>query len=442
MSNKADVILVDSGRDLLRREIAGGFEGLGLRVRRVHPAALADSSGPEYLPELLASGPGLLFSVNLQGLAAPGLARMAGESGVPVLAWFVDNPWFILSAQSDPAWKKFILAVTDHSFIAPLQLAGAAEVLHLPLAFDPEYMNENAPEAPGSANADLARAHARPLNDLVFVGRTAFPGLDSFFAGQELDEGLLRKAEAGALNGLRPDFQWWVEQTGLPARQQGFWPGKKARRPGLGAAESNRFWRESCLRAIPTGQLTVFGDEGWRKILGGGAARTAQTGGASTNHRDATHLGANERDANDRSVNDRAESGRAASAPDLRPPLDYYTRLAPIYRAAPFSLNLNSLILPAGLSQRIFDVWPAGGFCLTDFSPGLALFPAELTAPITFSRPEELVERLEFFKARPAFKRELREAWKELIKREHSYKSRLFALLEKLAGPGDSQVTH
>jgi spore maturation protein CgeB len=101
--------------------------------------------------------------------------------------------------------------------------------------------------------------------------------------------------------------------------------------------------------------------------------------------------------------------------------VDYYSGLAEIYREASFSLNLTSLLLPHGLTQRHFDVWACGGFLLTDDTPGLKIFPQELARAVTFETPEQAAELLRSLAAAPLRKEELRRAWQEHILEEHSY---------------------
>lgn len=382
-TKKRLVILPDSGQELLRDEIALALGQLGFTALRAHPEQLTDERHEHYLPRLIEQKPDLFLSVNAQGLL-PGApwSRMLLEAGVPVLIWFVDNPWNLLSAMRDPSWKECALAVTDKSFAAPLKAAGAATVLHMPLAASPEHMlrHGKTPESMGG---------------IVFAGRSAFPNLESFFAGQEADAALLAESARrlpggfgpeGGSYGPRPDFDWWVTELGLKERQVGFWPGKKARKPGKGAVECNKSWRALCLAAAQGGPggLTVFGDGGWRGIR------------------------------------------------DLRAPVDYYSALPAIYGGAEFSLNLNSLMLPAGLSQRIFDVWPAQGFCLTDWCAGLEIFPPELVGPITFNAPEELPALAANLRAAPDKKEKLRRNWQQHILNEHSYEKRLSAAFGQL----------
>jgi hypothetical protein len=387
------VILPDNGKDLLRTELALAFEELGFSVLRARPEALHDQHGAGYLPRLLDEGPALLFSVNMQGVLPGGagskmLAKAVARHDLEVVLWFVDNPWHVLSGMRDPDWKIFTLAVTDRSFVEPLRRAGARRVEHLPLAVDPRLARQSGVEPP-SAGARSAGLPGGALREVVFAGRTAFPGKETFFAGLELPPALLEEAGLMGLQGRRADFDWWLKRLHL--EQTALWPGKKSRLPGFGAAHSNKIWREQRLLAVleqTACGLTLFGDSAWR-----------------------------------------ADLRKAGSRLDLRPPFDYYAYAHRLYRQAAFSLNLNSLLLGAGLTQRIFDIWSVQGFCLTDDSPGLEIFPAELTRPVTFSTPEELAERIAYFQARPGQKQELSLAWRGHILREHTYTNRLASLL-------------
>ena len=162
-------------------------------------------------------------------------------------------------------------------------------------------------------------------------------------------------------------------------------PGPVQRQASLAAEEASREWRTETLRAAQVaGRLTVFGDDPWRALLPG---------------------------------------------VDLRPMVDYYGPLASIYARAAFSLNATSLLLPRGLTQRHFDVWAAGGFLLTDATPGLDIFPRELTREISFSRPADLAPLLRRLEADEPRRETLRQAWRSLVMTEHAYEKRLETLL-------------
>ncbi len=349
---------------LLLRELETAFAAQGLRARRVPD----DARG---LPALLRQDcPALYFSVNFRGLDAHGETfHLLRRAGAEVAVWCVDNPFHLLSALKTPYWTQARLLVTDRWFEAPLRGLGAAHVRHLPLGLDPAFA---APGPPPPQARDLA-------GRFLFVGRSAFPDRDAFFAGARLPEGALGQAAALLAAGERPHFGWWLERLGI-ARP---WPGNAVRAAGLGADQCGLAWRGQCLAAAP--ELVVVGDAGWRGLLPGA---------------------------------------------DLRPPVDYYGGLAGLYREAACCLNLSNLLLPSGLTQRHFDVWAAGGFLLTDASPGLDIFPSELARATAFSRAAEIAPLFARFCEDSAEKRALARAWRDELLARHTYALRAAAILE------------
>lgn len=411
------VLLPGTEGSLLLPELEAALAAEGLPPRRVDPDTLhAD------LPRLLADErPALLLSVNLQGLDAWGERfHLLRACGVDVAVWCVDNPFHLLSALRGPWWRGALLCVTDASFIPLLRAHGAQRVLHLPLATGPEFFGPEPLMDNGEAGLPLpSPAVMSDLNPVVFVGRSAFPGKGGFFAGQRIAPALLDEALALLdVSGprpdfhcqpdvhyrpdfhCRPDFHWWTARLGITD----LWPGNAVRAAGLGAEECALARRLRCLNAAAPHGLTVFGDDGWQPLLPQGT--------------------------------------------DIRPPVDYYTTLPAVYRAARWSLNVTSLLLPAGLTQRHFDVWAAGGFCITDDTPGLNIFPEELRREIAFSPArsggngatpstatsdapdlDALLHRLE---RDPALRRDLMAAWQAHILSRHTYRHRVRALCEAL----------
>ncbi len=370
-----DSVIVPASRDdLLAPEVCAGFAEAGLDVRPVSPGQLGES-----LPFLLRDHrPRLLFSINGKGLDPHGeVFHLLAAAGVPVVIWCVDNPFNLLSAMRSPYWREALLCVTDASFAGPLREHGARRVLHLPLAAWPEMFDDPAP-------CDECGLEGR----LAFVGRSAFPGKDKFFAGCQVPDEAAEAAADMLRRGERPDFHWWQRELGVET----LWPGKDMRRAGCGAARSTLAWRAACLRACADLPLTVYGDQGWR-----------------------AHLQA-----------------PGDPEPDLREPVDYYGPLAGIYARAGAVLNVTGLLMSAALTQRHFDVWAAGGFLLTDDTPGLDLFPRELVEPVRFSRPEDIAPLARRWLDDEPGRAQLAAAWREHILAEHTYAHRARAVLDAL----------
>lgn len=375
--------LPGSGRELLRLELREALESLGFHVR------LTGGSGPEDLRALLAGGecPELVLSVNFSGLDPLGEAfHLLRAAGARVGVWCVDNPLHLVSGLKSRFWTACPLFVTDDWFLAPLRQLGAGNVRHLPLAARASDLG-SPPRPAAAAWADLA-------GRLVFAGRSAFPGKADFFAGCALPPPAQNDAwaEARAMlqEGQRPDFGWWLDRLGIDA----LWPGTQARRAGFCAEETGRAWRALCLSRAQAdlGCLTVFGDEAWRELL----PRTA----------------------------------------DLRGPVDYYATLPDIAASALCCLNLTSPLLPRGLTQRHFDTWAWGGLLLTDATPGLDLFPAELTREIAFRAPVELAGRFRALTSSPDLAVGLKAAWRAELARAHTYAHRMTIVLEGLGLAG------
>lgn len=386
------VILPGSEKHLLRKELAAAFSAVGCNALISDQTLLHDPAYAGRLTELLDGSPSLLFSINGSGL--PSLNRtldICGPANCQIAIWFVDNPWNILSAVREPVWRSLPLFVTDKSFIEPLKANGAQNVSHLPLAasfthFGPDAEREKAFPPPDA------------LAPFVFVGRSSFPDKDSFFANIALPAEVCRTSEEMLRSGRRPDLNWWEEKLG--SRAERFWPGREARRPACGAEELNRLWRAQCLAAAAAAGrdfnaqnglsgpgLDMFGDERWKDSIPPGVR--------------------------------------------LRPPVDYYTRLPGIYRKARYNLCLTSLQLPQGLNQRHFDVWAAGGICLSDATPGLGLFPEELARPIRFGSPDEIASVMENIEKK-GLRNSLSRDWQNCLKEKHRYEHRVVQVLESL----------
>jgi len=374
-SAKKIIWLPLSEEDLLGKELTIAFKAKGYAVRHLDKEMLERSSGTE-LPALLKQEkPELFFSVNFKGLEPFGLGfNILREAGVKVAIWLVDNPFNILTSVKSGYWKEAHLFVTDHSFIGPLIQTGAKWVTHLPLAACPELFADggNLPE------------HGHDLEDkLVFVGRSEFPKKNKFFAGLTPNHLLLEEAISMLEEGNRPHFHWWQDHI-----LASLWPGNAVRHVGIGAEVAGYAWRTRCLSGTGD-KAIIFGDDQWGQI--------------------------------------------DTITAEVRPLLDYYAHLPAVYRSASVNLNVTGMQLPAGLTQRHFDVWCAGGFLITDANPGMKIFPEKLAEAVIFKTPEDIAPLFARFQSDSTLKEELRKAWQELILKEHTYHNRATTIFKTMA---------
>jgi spore maturation protein CgeB len=101
-----------------------------------------------------------------------------------------------------------------------------------------------------------------------------------------------------------------------------------------------------------------------------------------------------------------------------------------MYASARCVVGATSPLLPRGLTQRHFDVWAAGGCLLSDDTPGLDLFPEELTRPVVYRAPSDIPDALKSLERdRAGFIH----AWRELVSREHTYAHRIQSILTRIS---------
>lgn len=358
----AKIFIFGNEHSLLVPELYWEIEQLGLTPVLINPAW-----GPDKLCEILRHGkPELVISVNLQGMDQLGEHfAIFNRLGIPVALWMVDNPFHLLTSLKSRYWTRAVIFVTDNWFIQPLKAFGASEVHHLPLAAAPAFFRST-----GKVKPDLQ-------DKTVFVGRSSFPGNRSFFAACSSHPGLESEALELLNQGGRPDFAWWNQKLNLP-----LWPGNRVREIGFGAERTSLAWKKMCLETLGDKYpLIVYGDKEWKNILG--------------------------------------------PKTDIQPEIDYYGPLASIYSSSGYILNLTSMHLPHGLTQRHFDVWAARGFLVTDRTRGLEIFPEKLAREISFATPQEMLSLIDRLHRDASMKNQIRSEFYQLIKTRHTYRHRL-----------------
>ncbi len=331
--------------------------------------------------------PQLCISINGRGLLEDGgyglTFALLQHLRIPTALWFVDNPWHVLSGVKGPWWKKAHLFVTDASFIAALQREGAKSVHHAPLA-----TAQHMWAAANSVNAKKVRTHAQRAEQAqcIFVGHAAFAHKEKFFAAAKVPEECIAQAMrllAQKELVTKPHFHWWAKRLALTS----FWPTHTVRNAGFGAEQCAMQHRVLWLQGLLSLDVAVFGDaHTWQALL--------------------------------------------PQAPKhiFYPEVDYYTELADIYAHARSVLNVTSLLLPEGLTQRHFDVWAAGGFLFSDASKALDIFPKNITKPISIKGPQYIANAVQNLSN--SMRQELIFAWQETLRQSHTYEHRIQLMLD------------
>lgn len=367
-ANKPKYIFLSGGKnDLLHRELCQAVRDIGCI-----PLEIGGKTLQEILELLDTKPPRLYLAINAQCMDENGIIyEQLKQKNIPLALWFVDNVWNILSGFSQAWWKECNLFLTDFSFAEELQNEGAKNIFYLPLASHNLETNYQAiPEIP-----------------LFFVGNSSFANKNAYFSGCKIDRDFEQNVYRTIKKNLFeqkeiPDFHSLYEEL-LP--KQPLWQNKQSRTPAYAAAKADLYLRKLWLEGLSP-LIQIMGDNAWQDIL-------------STTH-------------------------------TFYNPVDYYSILPSYYKNSLFTLNLTSLLMPANLSQRHFDVWKHQGFLLSSPSKGMEIFPQDMQSIIMVYNPKDCLNRLELLLTKPALKAEIHKTMQAEIAQKHCYTHRLHYILE------------
>jgi spore maturation protein CgeB len=336
----------------------------------------------QLLEEVRDFAPDLVFTVNHLGFDREGLlVDTLHRLRVPSVSWYVDSPAIILSLYDGPQSDLAFIFVWDPTYIPEVRSLGFERVFPLPLATDPEVFSPerargNGRRSPvafvgnsllGSVQQKLARLPDSEDFQELFnrLGRAFKPfqtrGLDSLLAAEGLtDDPLLQGLDRQGLNDLQAALLW----------------------------RATLEYRLTCVRELEPFGPVIYGDPGWRELLGQGFV--------------------------------------------LRPEVNYYDELPQVYGASAINFNATSLQMKAAVNQRIFDAPAAGGFVLTDFREQLAELFEVGEEVACFGEPGEIPDLVRFYLRQPQLREKMTTKARRRVLAEHTYRHRVTVMLETM----------
>jgi spore maturation protein CgeB len=165
-------------------------------------------------------------------------------------------------------------------------------------------------------------------------------------------------------------------------------------RQGLSDLEAALLWnatleyRLSCVRELLPFKPVIYGDAGWRELLGNSVV--------------------------------------------LRPEVNYYDELPQIYGGTAINFNATSLQMKAAVNQRVFDAPAAGGFVLTDFREQLAELFEVGEEVACFGEPGEICDLVRFYLQHPKVRETMTIKARSRVLAEHTYRHRVAAMLDTM----------
>ncbi len=364
-------------------EVCRAFRQLG---HQVHLSIFNKrrGQGEEILRQLLLEvndfSPDLVFTINHLGFDREGvLLDTLHRLRIPSVSWYVDSPAIILSLYDGRQSDLAFIFVWDPTYIPEVRALGFERVFPLPLATDPEIFSP-----------ERAKYEGNGRQRVTFVGNSMVPPLEKKFSrlpdSPEFQEFFARLYGTFAGQPFRR-FDALLQAAGLQEHPEL----KGLDRQGLTDLEAALLWkgtleyRLACVRKLMPFGPEVYGDPGWRKLLGKGFI--------------------------------------------LWPEVNYYDELPGIYAGSAINFNATSLQMKAAVNQRIFDAPAAGGFVLTDFREQLAELFKVGEEVVVFREPEEIPDLVRFYLKNPKLRAKITARARRRVLSEHTYRHRVAAML-------------
>jgi spore maturation protein CgeB len=365
-------------------EVMRAFRQLGHEVHLVLFDKRRDQ-GEEVLRQLLVEvrdfGPDLVFTINHLGFDREGLLLdTLHRLRVPSVSWYVDSPGIILSLYDGPQSDLAFIFVWDPTYIPEVRSLGFERVFPLPLATDPEIFS---PE----------RARGKRPQRVSFVGNSLVGSvqkkLERLPDGQDFQDLFSKLSQAFTPQPFR-NLESLLVSEGLAGEPLI----RGLDRQGSSDLEAALLWRATleyrltCVKELLPFGPVIYGDSGWRELLGNGVA--------------------------------------------LRPEVNYYDELPQVYGATAINFNATSLQMKAAVNQRVFDAPAAGGFVLTDFREQLAELFEVGDEVACFGEPGEIGDFVRYYLQHPEVRKTMTGKARSRVLAEHSYRHRVAAMLDTM----------
>ena len=376
--------LVLYGKFFLQEELCTALEKNNFKAVRFEydkaDTSLKYESELQYL--IQKEKPEFVLSVNMLGFDGSGvLGEICWNSGIPLAAWFVDDPNPVLLHQEQFLKKNMTAFCWERTYLPKLSELNFDKAYYLPLATDPGMFSYS--------------TNRRMVAGAGFVGSSMGKKFLGDIAGKflwtESLEPLVLTCASMLLADPFRDVDGILEE--VCGRDMMKVPYSDRR---------NRTWlrsyiihtasmmrRKQVIAPLVSSGIQTFGDpEGWRDLCG-------------------DNLKTN-------------------------PDIDYRTELSQTYRNIEINVNITSCQMPSAVNQRVFDIPSCGGFVISDMQDDLKeIFESDEVA--VYSSVEELREKVEYFRINEKEREEISGRARARILKEHTYAKRLETIMKMLS---------
>ena len=341
-------------------------------------------SGIEYESHLHKSiqkeKPDFIFSINMKGFDGNGvLAETSLRFDIPVVVWFVDDPYPILLQQGKFINKNMIALCWEKAYLPHLKKCGFSKVAYLPLATDPSVFTRKTTASPkvslGFVGTSMCGVFLAEIKSKFLWADSLIPIVDKaseilLVNPNEKISKIIRKV-INELSITLPfsderNFTWLCSYV-------------------IHTASMKK--RKKIVSSLLPSEIELFGNpKGWKELFGDTII---------------TH-----------------------------PDIDYNTQLCDTFRNIEINLNISSCQMPSAVNQRVFDIPMSGSFVISDNQKDLEeLFEVGKEA-VTYKTIDELNDLIEYYKKDATLRQTVFNAAKKRIMNEHTYYHRMKSIIQ------------
>ena len=364
--NESLRILIPGKKYHLQRESQRALEALGHHVFYLEVPETAGALVRSLIETFIHFKPDMLLTINHIGFDAAGtIGQILEEIQLPVAAWYVDSPEFILGEQGLPAQSMTTLFMWEQSLIPKLKSMGLEDIHYLPLATD----------------ASVFKPRGKSLSrSLCFVGDSMVEAQKKWNARIAAPHKQIVEAVKNALLDDRNINSTQLIKSMAPSVTNQ----ELADILGASTWQATAQYRNGLLRPFDGPELTIYGDAHWPTLM----PRSEFLG----------HV-------------------------------IYGETLSQVYEQSRINLNATSLQMGSAVNQRVFDIPASGGFILTDAqSDALEHFEDEKEI-ITYQCEAELKDKSSYYLKNDKARLAIIQAGQRRVLAAHTYKHRLTKLV-------------
>ncbi len=359
-------ILIPGKKYHLQRESQRALEELGHQVYYLPVPETAGELVRELIKVMVQFKPDMLLTINHIGFDAAGtIGQIFDEIQLPVAAWYVDSPEFVLGGEGVPAESMTTLFMWERNLVSKLQSLGLEHTYYLPLA------TETSVFKPRNIN---------PSQPITFVGDSMTRAREKWNARIEPERHHLIQEFAQVLYKNRQSDIANLIAEKLPEADRTM----TANLLGAITWTATAQYRNELLKQFDGPNLKIYGDPNWPQIM---------------------------------------------PQSEFMGPVNYGESLSEVYESSVINLNATSLQMQTAINQRVFDVPASGGFLITDAQADALEHFEPNREIVTYHCADELKDKALYFQENESQRIAIVQAAHQRVLDCHTYKHRLSQLV-------------